>query len=240
MSLFSSFLGFLFNKPWCIVSQWWISCFTPIKNIIPRLWMVASSCNNSRGNGISSYSNNNTVYLGYRHSEEKESYKSSITFTAPGKAPIFYSTTATRFMVWLLSANQFEASTSPWQLKEIRLSFVPVGGNLNLVWVGWGIWTGSVKSFQPNKRVLAEEFKDRATTLRGETKKKETKRNSYIPFNSLVHIVLFLSLSVRISMKGCLRSSLAWRVFVSQNLMYYIFVMNYMFSPPNKKRFHLG
>ena len=125
-----------------------------------------------------------------------------------------------------------------WQLKEIWLSFVPVGGNLNLVWVGWGIWTGSVKYFQPNKRVLAEEFKDRATTLRGETE--ETKRNSYIPFNSLVHIVLFLSLSVKISMKGCLRSSLAWRVFISQNLMYYISVMNYMFSPPNKKRFHLG
>ena len=125
-----------------------------------------------------------------------------------------------------------------WQLKEIWLSFVPVGGNLNLVWVGWGIWTGSVKSFQPNKRVLAEEFKDRATTLRGETE--ETKRNSYIPFNSLVHIVLFLGLSVKISMNGCLRSSLAWRVFVSQNLMYYISVMNYMFSTPNKKRFHLG
>ena len=154
------------------------------------------------------------------------------------RALFFCSTAAIRFMIWLLSANQFEASTSPWQLKEIWLSFLPAGGNLNLVRVGWGIWTESVKSFQLNERVLAEEFKDRAKALRGKTE--ETKRNSYIPFNSLVHIVLFLSLSVKISMNGCLRSSLAWRVFVSQNLMYYISVMNYMFSPPNKKRCHLG
>ena len=110
---------------------------------------------------------------------------------------------------------------------------MPVGGNLNLVSVGWGIWTGSVKSFQPNKRVLAEEFKDRATTLRGDTE--ETKRNSYIPFNSLVHIALFLSLSVKISMKGCLRSSLAWRVFVSQNLMYYISDELHVLSSEQKK-----
>ena len=69
---------------------------------------------------------------------------------------------------------------------------------------GWGIWTGNVKSFQPNKRVSVKEFKDRATTLRGETE--ESRRSSYIPFNSLVHIVLFLSLSVEISMNWSLRS----------------------------------
>ena len=146
---------------------------------------------------------------------------------------LFCSTAAIRFMIWLLSANQFEASTSPWQLKEIWLSFLPAGGNLNLAWVGWGIWTGSVKSFQLNERVIAEEFKDRAKTLRGKTE--ETKRNSYIPFNSLVHIVLFLNLSVKISMNCYLRSFLARRV-----LMYYISMMNCMFSPPNNKRFHLG
>ena len=146
---------------------------------------------------------------------------------------LFCSTAAIRFMIWLLSANQFEASTSPWQLKEIWLSFLSAGGNLNLAWVGWGIWTGSVKSFQLNERVIAEEFKDRAKTLRGKTE--ETKRNSYIPFNSLVHIVLFLNLSVKISMNCYLRSFLARRV-----LMYYISMMNCMFSPPNNKRFHLG
>ena len=157
---------------------------------------------------------------------------------------LFCSTAAIRFMIWLLSANQFEASTSPWQLKEIWLSFSVVSGwefepclggvrNLNLAWVGWGIWTGSVKSFQLNERVIAEEFKDRAKTLRGKTE--ETKRNSYIPFNSLVHIVLFLNLSVKISMNCYLRSFLARRV-----LMYYISMMNCMFSPPNNKRFHLG
>ena len=146
---------------------------------------------------------------------------------------LFCSTAAIRFMIWLLSVNQFEASTSPWQLKEIWLSFLPAGGNLNLVWVGWGIWTGSFKSFQLNERVIAEEFKDRAKTLRGKTE--ETKRNSYIPFNSLVHIVLFLSLSVKISMNCYLRSFSARGV-----LMYYISMMNCMFSPPNNKRFHLG
>ena len=146
---------------------------------------------------------------------------------------LFCSTAAIRFMIWLLSANQFEASTSPWQLKEIWLSFLPAGGDFNLVWVGWGIWTGSFKSFQLNERVIAEEFKDRAKTLRGKTE--ETKRNSYIPFNSLVHIVLFLSLSVKISMNCYLRSFLARGV-----LMYYISMMNCMFSPPNNKRFHLG
>lgn len=132
---------------------------------------------------------------------------------------LFCSTAAIRFMIWLLSANQFEASTSPWQLKEIWLSFLPAGGDLNLVWVGWGIWTESVKSFQLNERVIAEEFKDRAKTLRGETE--ETKRNSYIPFNSLAFIVLFLILSVKISMNCYLRSFLARRV-----LMYYISKMN--------------
>ena len=88
-------------------------------------------------------------------------------------------------------------------------------------------------SFQLNERVIAEEFKDRAKTLRGKTE--GTKRNSYIPFNSLVHIVLFLSLSVKISMNCYLRSFLARGV-----LMYYISMMNCMFSPPNNKRFHLG
>ena len=39
---------------------------------------------------------------------------------------------------------------------RLKVSFSPLGGlgNLNLAWMGWGIWTRTVKSFQQNRHVL--------------------------------------------------------------------------------------
>ena len=49
-------------------------------------------------------------------------------------------------------------------------SSVPVGwGYLNFAWLGWGIWTGSVKSFQRNATITSlniEAFKTNASLLR--------------------------------------------------------------------------
>ena len=39
---------------------------------------------------------------------------------------------------------------------RLKVSFSPLGGlgNLNLAWMGWGIWTRTVKSFLQNRHVL--------------------------------------------------------------------------------------